>query len=240
MLKNSINIPNYETLVDYRYERKFRISGMCVMGVEQIVKNHQAYFKEIYNERDINNIYFDTQNLTHYYDNSFGKAQRKKYRIRWYGDLSGKIENPILEIKIKEALLGTKKSFLLKPFSLNSNNLIQTVKKSIENSDLPGNIQEEMLALGPTLLNRYKRKYFIEFSKKFRATIDTGIEYYHISNGENSFKNKVSDRNSVILELKYKKEDNEKASAVTSQFPFRMTKNSKYVNGIEIFNRVVL
>ena len=119
MLRNFIKIPNYETLVDYRYERKFRISGMSVHGVEQIVKSHQAYFKEIYNERDINNIYFDTQNLTHYYDNSYGKAQRKKYRIRWYGGLSGKIENPILEIKIKDALLGTKKAFLIKPFFLN-------------------------------------------------------------------------------------------------------------------------
>ncbi|MCD4793742.1 MAG: polyphosphate polymerase domain-containing protein [Bacteroidales bacterium] len=233
-----INISEYSFLNDYRYERKFVLSGLHVSGVEQIVKNHQAYFKEIYQERFINNIYFDTQNLTHYYDNSFGKSQRRKYRIRWYGDLSGNIENPILEIKIKDAFLGTKKSFPLKSFSLNSDNLIQAVKKSILNSNLPENVQEEILALSPTLLNRYKRKYFIDFSKKFRTTIDSEIEYFQISSGNNSFRNKNSDRNSIILELKYNQEDNINASAVSSQFPFRMTKNSKYINGIECFNQV--
>jgi len=239
MNKND-NISGYSFLNDFRYERKFALSGLHISGAEQIVRNHQAYFKEVYKERFINNIYFDTQNLTHYYDNSFGKAQRKKYRIRWYGDLSGEINNPILEIKIKDALLGIKESFRLSSFVFNSENFVQAVKKSLKESELPERVREEMNALKPTLLNRYKRKYFVDFSKKFRVTVDSEIEYYHIANLNQAFRNKISDRESVILELKYSQEDNENVSAVSSQFPFRMTKNSKYVNGIECFNKVSL
>ncbi len=232
------NISGYSFLNDYRYERKFALSGIHVSGVEQIVKDHQAFFKEVYQERFINNVYFDTQNLSHYYDNSFGKAQRKKYRIRWYGNLSGRIETPILEIKIKDALLGTKKSYRLSPFFFDSENFVQAFKKSLRDSDLPEQVLAEMNALSPTLLNRYKRKYFIDFSKKFRVTVDSEIEYFHIANINHAFKNKFSDRDSVILELKYGQEANDNVSAVSSQFPFRMTKNSKYVNGIECFNKV--
>ncbi len=232
------NISGYSFLNDFRYERKFALSDLHVSSAEQIVRNHQAYFKEVYAERFINNIYFDTQNLTNYYDNSFGKAQRKKYRIRWYGDLSGEIKNPILEIKIKDALLGIKESFRLSPFVFNSDNFVKAVKNSLKSSDLPERVREEMNALTPTLLNRYKRKYFIDFSKKYRVTIDSEIEYFHIANINHAFKNKFSDRDSVILELKYSQEDNNNVSAISSQFPFRMTKNSKYVNGIECFNKV--
>ena len=96
-----------------RYERKYAVSGISVHGVEEIIKNHPAFFKEIYEERYVNNIYLDTQNLTHYYDNVSGKSQRKKYRIRWYHDLSGEIKHPVLEVKIKNGLLGRKESYVL-------------------------------------------------------------------------------------------------------------------------------
>ncbi|NPA45408.1 MAG: hypothetical protein GXO49_07735, partial [Chlorobi bacterium] len=64
--------------------------------------------------------------------------------------------------------------------------------------------------------------------------------YYNVSNNKIFFKDKFIENNSVVLELKYNQENNDKASAISSQFPFRMTKNSKYVNGIECFNQVSL
>jgi len=237
---NTSKIEEYTFLNNFRYERKFAITEMPVYGVEEVVKNHPAYFKEIFKIRYINNIYFDTQNLTHYYDNSFGKAQRKKYRIRWYGDINSEVQKPILEIKIKDALLGTKESYKLEPFSLNSDNLMDTIFISLQNSNLPDRVLEQMRTVKPSLVNRYKRKYFIEFSKNYRITVDSEIEYYNVTSKQVFFKEKIRENNSVILELKYNQENNDNASSVSSQLPFRMTKNSKYVNGIEFFNKVSL
>lgn len=239
-MENNSKIEGYSFLNDYRYERKFQVSKMSVQGVETVIKNHPAFFKEIFHERYINNIYFDTQNLTYYYNNSFGKSQRTKYRIRWYGNLEDEVKNPILEIKIKNALVGTKESYKLENFNLNSGNLLNAVLESLKKSDLPENVTEQMKALVPSLGNRYKRKYFMDFSKKFRITVDTEIEYYNVSNNAIFFNDKFIERNSTVVELKYNQENNMGASAISSQFPFRMTKNSKYVNGIECFNQVSL
>ncbi len=224
---------------DARYERKFGLDNLSAFGAEQIILNHQACFKEIYRERYINNIYFDTQNLTFYYDNISGKSQRKKYRIRWYNDLLGNIENPVLEIKIKSGLLGTKKSYPLSSFCLEAGiSTEDVVKRSLLNSQLPDIVKQETAVLFPVLINRYKRKYFSDFTKRFRITIDSGLEYFNISGKSLSLLHCFKDFNNTVIELKYQKDYNDFAANISEQFPFRMTKNSKYVNGIEKFFRI--
>ena len=47
----------------------------------------------------------------------------------------------------------------------------------------------------------------------------------HLFPGHNS--------DSIILELKYNYQDDDEAHIISSYFPFRMTKNSKYVSGVE-------
>ncbi len=232
-MSQTTKIANYSTLDNYRYERKFAVSNLSFQGIDAIIKNHPVYFKDLFFPRYINNIYFDTQNLTHYSDNAIGKSHRRKYRIRWYNELFGEISTPILEIKIKKGLLGTKKSFPLQSFTLNKKFTSKNIKDIITNSDLPEWVQEDMKALYPTLLNRYKRCYYRDFSKDFRVTVDTDVEYHRINNLNNSFIDYSTDNKNIIVELKYDDNHNQKASRISSKFPFRMTKNSKYVNGID-------
>ena len=85
----------------WRYERKFFISGLKKEDIEFMVKLHPAIFREIYHERTVNNLYFDSYEMKSYLDNVSGNSQRAKVRIRWYGDLFGIIEKPVLEVKIK-------------------------------------------------------------------------------------------------------------------------------------------
>jgi len=88
----------------------------------------------------------------------------------------------------------------------------------------------------PLLLVRYKRKYFLSADKRFRITIDSGIEYYRVSKYKNNFINKSDYINTVILELKYTEENDSSADEVSKYFPFRLTKSSKYVTGIQILS----
>ena len=82
-------------------------------------------------------------------------------------------------------------------------------------------------------MNRYIRKYFVSVDGKYRITLDHDMEYYRIGSANNSFLERVMHDDYVILELKYGKDADSEASRVTNDFPFRLTKSSKYILGVE-------
>lgn len=223
---------------NFRYERKFFIPTMDSYGVENILKQNHAFFREIFETRFINNIYFDSLTKKSFFDNVDGVADRTKYRIRWYGELFGFIENPILEVKIKKGLLGTKELYSLPSFTLDKNFNNNTMSELLESAtELPEHRRELMSFLNPMLLNRYKRKYFSSTFDDFRATIDSEMEYYSISEGFNNFMDKTFDDTSTILELKYDPDKDVVAERITKEFPFRLTKSSKYTTGISALTK---
>ena len=216
-----------------RYERKFLITDYSHLDVEQMLKLHPACFSEIFYERTINNIYFDTLGLGYYYDNVEGSTERLKVRIRWYGDLFGPIAEPILEYKIKKGLLGRKESHALESFVLDKKFDKQQIENALKNEQIPLVVKNELLSLKPVLLNSYTRKYFLSADKNFRITIDHHLTYYRIGYGGNTFANSSVDHNATVLELKYDSSMEAEAKAVGNLFPFAMTKNSKYLQGLE-------
>ncbi len=216
-----------------RYERKFVVSDMDYAAVEQAVRNHPAAFSEIFHRRYINNIYLDSNDLDFFYDNVSGKGSRKKARIRWYGDLFGNIEKPVLEFKVREGFLGNKLSFDLKPFRFDDLFNYQDLKTVFATSGLPDWAYEVLQHVKPALLNRYSRKYFLSFDGKFRLTIDSELSYHDIEPVHNTFL-KSFRADDYIVEVKYDFGNDDKAPFITNNLPFRLTKSSKYVNGMEL------
>lgn len=195
-----------------RHERKFIIDDYN--KAINLIKDNPMFFRETYKERRVNNIYFDTPNLSNYNQNIAGISKRIKVRIRWYGELNN-IREPYLEIKVKENELGEKLRFKLKPFKLNK----------IELSYLPKEIKEIIKNYQPILINSYKRRYFE--SNNFRITLDRDLEFYNLR------LNKIKSNN-YILEIKYKPDHNPKS--ITNSFPYRLVAFSKYVKGVDILN----
>lgn len=227
----------YTLLENFRYERKFRPESMSLAQVKNEVFVSKAFFRNIYKPRYVNNLYFDTPEFDCYYDNIGGKSQRKKYRIRWYGDKTGLISGAILEIKIKDAYRGTKTSCFLPDFYLNNEISNTFFKDLIRKSEAPQGVMDEFLGLELKLMNRYKREYYRDLSGHFRLTIDSEIEYTRLRDNLNSLSDTFID-NGVIVEIKYDEEHNETAASVINTMPFRMTRNSKYVDGIAGFYEV--
>jgi len=95
----------------YRYERKFMITELDDAQVRSIVRQHHAMFIEIYPPRYVNNIYLDTLSMRNYDDNLSGVAERMKARVRWYHELFRQIDDPILEFKMKDGLIGWKETY---------------------------------------------------------------------------------------------------------------------------------
>jgi len=219
---------------NFRYERKFFITTMDAIAVENIILLNPAFFSEIHHERWVNNIYFDYLEFNNFLDNIGGNMYRKKYRIRWYGDMFSKAETPKLELKIKEGLLGDKKSFQLLPFKLVNGTNSSVFKDLIINSKIDPEIELSIKEQIPVMLNRYKRKYFESNDKKFRITIDNQQSFYRLNRFNNTFLQNYKDPNSVILEIKYDQEYDLEAAKISNNFPFRLTKSSKYARGIEL------
>ena len=216
-----------------RYERKFVVSDLSYQGIKQEVRNHPAAFAPIFHPRYINNIYLDSNDLDFFYDNVSGKGSRKKARIRWYGDLFGHIEKPVLEFKVREGYLGNKLSFVLKPFTLDETFGMQNLKQVFSVSELPQWAYEILNHLSPALLNRYSREYFLSFDEKFRLTIDRELSYHAIEPTHNTFL-KSYHGDEFIVEVKYDFIHDLDAPFITNNLPFRLTKSSKYVNGMEL------
>jgi VTC domain-containing protein len=217
----------------FRYERKFAISQLGLKQVEMIVKLNPALFSKIYYQRFVNNVYLDTTYKKSFFENLNGTNNRSKYRIRWYGDLFGKINKPILEIKVKNNNLGYKKMFPLKSFVMGKNLNIQQIQNILKRSQLPKNVEGDLLSQNLSVLNRYQRKYFQSADKKFRITIDFDIKSHQLRDGYNYLSGNFYNSFEIILELKYNQQHNHLAENITKYFPFNLSKNSKYINAYQ-------
>jgi SPX domain protein involved in polyphosphate accumulation len=98
---------------------------------------------------------------------------------------------------------------------------------------LPIPVENELLTLYPTLMNRYVRQYFISDDKKIRITLDKDLSFFRIHAGENFFKVSYHLSEDVIMEMKYDPGNETIANDVSQGFPFRITKSSKYVTGVQ-------
>ncbi|SDR75185.1 VTC domain-containing protein [Formosa sp. Hel1_31_208] len=218
---------------NYRFERKFTVpKDFKLDHIERFVKNNSFLFREVFHERQVNNIYFDTAAYNDYFDNVLGVSDRKKIRIRWYGNTFGEIKKPVLEVKIKKGLVGDKWSYKLNPFVLDNQFTNRTIQAVFKQSNLPLPILESTKMVSPTLLNSYSRKYYLSADNRFRITIDFNLLYHKIDKQFNNFNFVPKDDDNKIIELKYALKDDNDANKVSAQFPFRLNKNSKYVNGV--------
>jgi hypothetical protein len=198
------------------------------------VGRHRALFYEPYPERPVNNLYFDTPDLHHYHDHINGLADRIKVRWRWYGDFSGQIDQPQLELKVKRGLVSAKATHALPPFAVNGNIPRDTLENALRRDSVPAATALRLHGLEPALANRYHRRYFLSADGAVRLTVDWGLEFMTPRLFLGWLKPHPHHGPLVIVELKYPPEQAARAAAVASAFPFRLTRCSKYVLGVHL------
>ncbi len=139
-----------------------------------------------------------------------------------------------LEIKVKEGHVGTKYSYPLGDFHLDGGFCERYFREVLRTSGLPGAVDLLLNDVSVVLLNRYYRHYYVSRDGRFRLTVDSRLSF-HKANGAlgNRFAHRQRNHRDVVVELKYGVEHEPGASCVAGFFPFRVTRNSKYVQGIE-------
>ena len=225
---------NKPVLNNYRFEKKFIIPERLTHSIEEVVKSNSALMRIFFPPRFINNIYFDNSRFKFFFENIDGVSERMKTRIRWYGNLKGKIKKPVLEFKQKHGLTGSKTSIDLPSFDLKDIYRPGFLSSLFQKANLDMRKKVLMLSLTPSLINRYQRRYFLSFDQKFRVTLDHHLKYYPVSSPEQLSSCGLKDSLSMIMELKYSPIYQLESNNITQEFPFRVIKNSKYVRGIQI------
>lgn len=220
----------------YRSEIKFICYQHNYYLIKNWIKLHKYNFFKEYDDRNVNNIYFDTLNYKAFNDNLTGLPSRLKVRYRWYGDLfAEKNKNEgSLEFKFRKNIYGYKKVFKINDLTLNPNSNWTTIKKKILNSLPPEykilfNINSEKV-----LINRYRREYFISKNKKIRITLDKDIKIFdqRLTFKKPNFTLKNYTQEYSVVEIKFNKEDKNFLDDLDINIPIKASRNSKYINGV--------
>ncbi len=229
-----------------RHECKYLVARHCPKYLETLIKLHPSFFHEIYQQRIINNLYFDNLNLDNYFANLDGIGYRVKQRLRFYTQeylrvKSHKIVNqtssPHFEIKIRSGDLISKKNYSSAETFVTLSKKIPPVFHPLfsinKNSRSINNLLflEKASLLQPVILNSYTRKYFLSADKKVRITIDSDIRY-HQSNHKQVIWNKYWQLPATIMEIKADVQDEHHIAEIAKHFPLPLTKSSKYVLGV--------
>ena len=158
-----------------RREVKFLLIKGEAAWMRSCILQHPALFQQEYEDRYVNNIYFDTVDFKNYHDNLDGIANRIKVRLRWYGRDIRKVRHPALEIKYRKNLYSGKKIHRIpKNADLKKSNWIAFLK-ALSSKELEAILYRASYM--PVLCNRYLREYYRSKCKRFRLTLDQGLLY---------------------------------------------------------------
>jgi len=217
-----------------RMEIKFPLVNRTPAGVDAAIRLHPMGFERLFPPRWIHNIYFDTPDLGCFYTSVSGATQRLKLRLRWYGDPAG-ADGGALEWKWRQNALGRK---WVVPVAWDGNLEKQHWSRLRagfrEGLGARQRTSFDALAL-PTLLNRYRRDYWISRDGSIRLTVDDQLSFVP---QRGSLRPQV--RGSIpwgrirVLELKAPAASTDAVHEAARGFPYRPARFSKYTAGMEL------
>lgn len=91
--------------------------------------------------------------------------------------------------------------------------------------------------LSPVVVVSYLRSYFMSYDRHFRMTIDRQMEFRAVDGWGQPGQRQWVD-NAVVVEVKYEADQDLNYDRVGQHIPFRLSKNSKYVNGMTLVGNV--
>ena len=85
---------------EWRYEVKLVSPDSDLSHVRSWIRTHRCVFSESFPPRVVTNLYMDTHDLQWLDDSVEGFSERRKVRLRWYGEQTDTV-SAVLEVKRK-------------------------------------------------------------------------------------------------------------------------------------------
>ena len=218
-----------------RIELKFCGLEVDSVAVDRWIRNHSMEFTEVFEERVVNNIYFDSHALSCYHDNVAGQSAREKLRYRWYTHTlhCRTFEPGQLEIKVRKNSFGTKTSQPVDRApcaTLPWPSIIRTIHQQVT-----GELRQLLDRLVvPVLINRYTRRYYLSKDRRLRITVDRnlGVWDQRYRRRPNFSRRALLLPRGIVVEAKFGRNVLPGLSNEFLDAPLRITRHSKYVNGV--------
>lgn len=216
---------------DLRYELKLVCAPHLLPQARSWIRLHPAGFVAAYPPRRVNSLYLDTLHLSSLSENLAGLSARDKLRLRWYGEAMTDIQ-PYLELKQKRNMLGKKRRYLL-PCKLDMSapwsEILETIRANV-GPDWRAILQT---VNRPTLLNHYRREYYVTPDSAIRATLDFAQAAYDQRLVlRPNLQARLPSADNVVIEIKSGQEQAERLPEIVARFPAPRSRNSKYVGGL--------
>jgi len=232
--ENNSKIIKLENIDEYRNEKKFLLYNVNKKSLFIQYRLSNLILSQPYPDRWVNNIYFDNINFDLFNISVGGQSKRNKVRIRWYGNFS-KIENPVLEFKIKNGHKNIKRAVPIKDTFVYDKNLSKFFNNLTNSPGMPKSYKYILKEFRPVLANRYFRSYHLSANKKYRVTTDTSLSFVNLVNSSLNSLYWKKEEDITIVELKFKKTDDYIINFMTEiRSRYRMTQISKYTHGLQL------
>ena len=205
-----------------RFERKWIFKNNNFITLVNALIRSNLFFRTQHPSRIVNSIYFDTYNYTSIRQNLDGVSNKKKIRLRWYGERDTMV-NPAIEIKSKKGFETKKETIKIKELDNIKLNELDKIKEQL-NKKL-----KFKKIIHPVLSTHYNREYFVSLNRKIRATVDYNLKSIFLNN-LSQIDIVKNFNNNCILELKYPITLDKYVRKNLRDMSLRLSKNSKFVN----------
>lgn len=217
---------------DLRFEVKMTAPESFAPRLDALLRVHPRAISQLHPPRWVNNIYFDSRELSRLNQNYAGIYDRCKLRYRWYGQVLDGHEGHV-ELKIKHGKLGWKQNYSCPSIDLATmpwQRVVGVIHRSIPEATLTQirNLEH------PVLINQYHRRYLSTADRKVRITIDTHQRYFNQwSTTMPNLKFPSQSPGTLVVEVKANRSHSDDVRRVIETLPLRISRNSKYVEGCE-------
>jgi hypothetical protein len=217
---------------DARYEVKFVTDATRYHEIERWILLNPAGFRTSYPPRQVNNVYFDTQDLYAFAENLSGASARSKVRLRWYGE-TDQPESTVFEVKRRRNHLGWKTHFPGGSVDFRAHGWSKLRRELRRRLPPEGRLWLDAHPQ-PILINHYHRQYFESPEGRLRATLDWRQTVFDQRlEARPNLRHRANLPDTLVLEIKFRRADRPLGSEVAQGTPIRVSRNSKYMIGVQ-------
>jgi len=211
-----------------RYEVKLVGMAGDLPRIRSEIHMLPACLRPLHPSRCVQSIYFDTYDSRALVENLAGISQRRKLRLRWYGEFTDRVQAN-LECKQRKNHLGDKNIFRLDSVIEVAGISRRSFTAAVAAAAPPA---ARLLLQGyePVQWIRYWRDYLGSSDGQLRITIDRDITAFEQRFGSRIQCHKRTPLPAiVVVEIKADEADGEKVADWLQNFPLRPSKCSKFV-----------
>ena len=197
--------------------------------MERNLKLSNIGFIKKYSSRQVNSLYFDSENYSSLEESISGSSIRRKTRLRWYGKIQ-EASFPTLERKYKQGVSSWKN---LRNTNLQLKSDFQNWFDAFDSGNLSlSNILNDDHCI-PVSLVSYRRQYYESLDGRIRVTLDYDLTYMdQTKSSRPNFEYTRQNPEKLVLEIKLAQEDLSLLDDFTYNISFQPQRFSKYCESI--------